>query len=128
MIRTSRRKLAELIADRILAGENHQELLRAVAAYLVTHKQTKQAELLAADVALILAQRKEHVVASVTSARPLSEALQVQIKQYVASATGVQDVELASSVDPSILGGVIIKTPDAIRDTSVRSQLNALQV
>lgn len=56
----------------------------------------------------------------VTSAMPLSDAEQASVK----SAIGADDVTFA--VDPSILGGLIVRGSDRVVDGSVRSNLNKL--
>jgi F-type H+-transporting ATPase subunit b len=56
----------------------------------------------------------------VVSAMPLSDAEQNQVKQQI----GTQDASFV--VDPSILGGLIIRAQDRVVDGSVRSGLNDL--
>jgi len=56
----------------------------------------------------------------VTSALPLSEAEQNQVRSQL----GAQDVTFR--VDPSILGGLIVKAQDRVIDGSARSNLNEL--
>lgn len=56
----------------------------------------------------------------VISAMPLSDAEQGKVK----SAIGADDVTF--SVDPSILGGLIVRSADRVVDGSVRSNLNRL--
>lgn len=128
MARISRRKLAELVADRLVAGEDRAELLKAVAAYLIEHKAVKQTELLAADVALVLAERRQHVAATIRTARPLGEELQRSLKQYIAKQTDTDSIELQEKIEPELIGGAIIETPGLVQDASIRSQLRALQV
>lgn len=127
MQKISRRKLAELIADKLISGTDKAELLSAVAAYLLISKQTKQTELLAADVALALAKRQHHLLTTVTTAHPLEHELRNNLQKYITSQTGIRQVELQEKVRPSILGGIIIQTPETIQDSSVKSQLIALQ-
>lgn len=56
----------------------------------------------------------------VVSAMPLSDAEQASVKQQV----GAQDVTF--TVDPSILGGLVLRTEDRVVDGSVRSNLSEL--
>lgn len=56
----------------------------------------------------------------VTSALPLSESEQTQVRSQL----GAQDVTFR--VDPSILGGLIVKAQDRVIDGSARSNLNEL--
>lgn len=123
----SRRKIATYLADQLAAGTPTGPLFTAAAGYLIDHKQTKQVDLLVRDVEAILARDHGVVLAQVTSARELSDGIITSIKQFVLSAEGAKQVEVSARVDPSLLGGVIIRTPRAELDTTVRKQLNALR-
>lgn len=123
----SRRKIAIYISDQLAAGKPVKPLLSQAASYLVEHKQTNQAELLVRDIEALLASEHDIVLARVISARELSTGLIASIKQYVAGAQGARTVEVSTSVDPSLLGGVIVRTPSAEFDASIRKQLNELR-
>jgi F-type H+-transporting ATPase subunit delta len=123
----TRRKIAIYIADQLAAGKPVKPLLRQAAGYLVEHKQTNQAELLVRDIEALLASEHDIVLARVISARELSKELINNIEQFVVGTEGAKQVEVSTSVDPSLLGGVIIRTPSAELDTTVRKQLNALK-
>ena len=63
--------------------------------------------------------------AVVTSALPLTTAEQNSVKQDVLAKAGAQAVDFR--VDPSILGGLVIKVGDKVLDGSVSGQLEALR-
>lgn len=63
---------------------------------------------------------------SVVSAIELSEALQVKVRATLEKLTG-KKVELTTSVDPSIIGGIIAKVGDLELDGSIRTQLASLK-
>jgi F-type H+-transporting ATPase subunit b len=63
--------------------------------------------------------------AEITSALPLTESEQASVKQDVLSKIGDQ-ATVAFRVDPSILGGLIIRVGDKVIDNSVAGQLNEL--
>lgn len=123
----SRRKIALHVANQLAAGKPSKTVLLQAASYLVEHGQANQVELLARDIEAILAREHKVVLAEVISARELSAGLVQSIKQFVASSEGATQVEVNTSIDPSLLGGVIIRTPRAELDTTVRKQLNALK-
>ena len=123
----SRRKIATYLANELVAGKPTDRLLTQAASYLVDHRQVNQAELLVRDIEEILARDHGVVLASVVSARELSDGIITSIKQFVLRAEGAKQVEVSASVDPSLLGGVIVRTPRAELDTTVRKQLNALR-
>jgi F-type H+-transporting ATPase subunit delta len=66
------------------------------------------------------------VLAEVTSAVPLNEGQTAAIQDKVKAMTGASDVEIATTIDPSILGGVIIKVGSQLLDSSLRSQLRRI--
>lgn len=123
----SRRRLAKYVADQLAAGADQSKVLTELAAYLVDHRRENQVELLVRDIETTMASEHNHVVAHVVSARELSDNLVAAITNFVATHTGAQAVEVKSSVDPSLLGGVIIKTPSAELDASIQRKLNALR-
>ncbi len=63
--------------------------------------------------------------AEVTSALPLSPAEQEAVKQNIVSRVGAQAVSFR--VDPSILGGLVIKVGDKVVDGSVAAKLAGLR-
>lgn len=63
---------------------------------------------------------------SVVSAIELSEALRVKVQATLEKLTG-KKVELTTSVDPSIIGGIIAKVGDLELDGSIRTQLASLK-
>jgi len=63
---------------------------------------------------------------SVTSAVELSDELQAKIKAGLEKLTGKQ-VELSTSVDPSLIGGIVAKVGDLVLDGSIKTQLAGLK-
>ncbi len=66
------------------------------------------------------------VLAEVTTAVPLTEAQQQSIRERVRDFTQASGVELQTSQDPTLLGGVIIKIGSQVIDLSLRGQLRRL--
>ncbi len=62
----------------------------------------------------------------VTSAITLDPATVKSIGERIGSQTG-QQVELTSSVDPEILGGIVLRVGNFILDASIRNRLNQLR-
>jgi len=63
--------------------------------------------------------------AEVTSALPLSKAEEASVKKEILSKVGAQAVSFR--VDPSILGGLVIKVGDKVLDGSVAGKLEGLR-
>ncbi len=123
----SRRKIAVHIANQLASGSDAKKVLTQAASYLIEHKIQNQAELLVRDIESALAREHGIVLAEVISARELSAGIIKKIEQFVLSSEDAKQVEVSASVDPSLLGGVVIRTPRAELDTTVRKQLNALK-
>jgi F-type H+-transporting ATPase subunit delta len=64
--------------------------------------------------------------AEVVTAIPLDDAFQIKLAQRITEIMG-KPVTLKTSVDASILGGIIIRVGDKLIDGSIRSKLAALK-
>ncbi|SDI93412.1 F0F1 ATP synthase subunit delta [Aliiruegeria lutimaris] len=82
-------------------------------------------QLLAALRAMI-AEEKGEVTAEVTSATALNEAQASAVAEMLKSRFG-KDIKLNSTVDESLIGGLIVKVGSKMIDTSVRAKLASLQ-
>lgn len=65
------------------------------------------------------------VVASVRTAVPLDDTLRSQISEQLGSMMNKQ-VALRESVDPDLIGGMVIRIGDRVFDSSVSNQLNKM--
>ena len=129
MAAISRRTIARYIADHLVNGTiPRSQLFAQVAAYMSDRKILNQVDLLVRDVEAALAREYGVVLTEIVSARELSNGIVAQIEQFVSRAENAKQVEVSTSIDPSLLGGVIIRTPRAQLDASVRKQLNDLKV
>jgi F-type H+-transporting ATPase subunit delta len=130
--------LAALIRNPQVGREAGGKAIDAVATVLKLSPLTKQflgvlasngrlavlPDAIRAFVAIAAAARGE-VKAEVTSAHPLSPA---QLKALAAKlkAREGQDVTLSATVDPAILGGLVVKIGSTQIDSSIRTRLNSL--
>ena len=74
----------------------------------------------------LMADERGEMSADVTAARELSDAQVKALSKQIKDATG-KDVNLNVTVDPSIIGGLVVKVGSRMIDTSIRSRLNNLQ-
>jgi F-type H+-transporting ATPase subunit delta len=65
--------------------------------------------------------------ATVITSTPLTEELRKQFNNIVATATG-KTVELTEKVDPSLIGGYLLRVNDRQIDASLRNRLNELKL
>ena len=67
------------------------------------------------------------ISAQVTSARPLSDAQTAELKNILRSKLG-REARLETKVDPSLLGGLVVKVGSRMIDSSLRTKLNGLRL
>lgn len=75
----------------------------------------------------LVARSRDEVTAEVTSAAALSDAQIDELKQTLKATVG-KDVQLATRVDPSLLGGLIVKIGSRMVDSSLRTKLSNLRL
>lgn len=123
----SRRAVAKMIAGKIAAEpEKRAEWLKLGAVYLVERGQTNRAEQLAKDIAHELFAQSGTLLASVTSARKIDQTTLDQLAVYLREQTGAKEVFFDTMIDPSVLSGVIVTTPDHELNTTARAYLRRL--
>jgi len=72
-----------------------------------------------------LARHRGEVVAVVTSAEPLSEAQERALKDSLAEKAG-GTIRLETHVDPTLIGGLVVRLGSQMIDTSVKTRLRGL--
>ncbi len=74
----------------------------------------------------LLADERGEVTADVTSAQALSEEQTKKLAKTLSARVG-KIVTINSTVDESLIGGLVVKVGSKMIDTSIRSRLNSLQ-
>ena len=74
----------------------------------------------------MLARQRGEVDAEVTSAQPLNDAQTAELKRVLKATLG-RDARLEVKVDPSLLGGLIVKVGSRMIDSSLRTKLEGLR-
>ncbi len=75
----------------------------------------------------IAAEQRGEIAAEVTSAHALTPAQETELKATLKSVAN-KDVSIAVTVDPSLLGGLIVKMGSRQIDTSLKTKLNSLKL
>ncbi|MEO5323808.1 F0F1 ATP synthase subunit delta [Mesorhizobium sp. CC13] len=75
----------------------------------------------------IAAEHRGEVAAEVTSAHDLTAAQLAELKTALKGVAG-KDVAITVSVDPSLLGGLVVKMGSRQIDTSLKTKLNSLKL
>lgn len=106
-----------------------QKTDRIMANFLKLLVEKKRAEILpeiAEEFQAMVDEARNVCHGSVLSAVALSDALQGKIQNTLEKLTG-KKVELSTSVDPSLIGGIVAKVGDLVLDGSIRTQLAGLK-
>ena len=74
----------------------------------------------------LAAKARGEIRAQVISARPLSDAETVELKAILKSKLG-REARLDAKVDPSLLGGLVVKVGSRMIDSSLRTKLDGLR-
>jgi F-type H+-transporting ATPase subunit delta len=75
----------------------------------------------------LIARHRGEVSAEVTSAEPLTDKHLSELKAALKATLG-KDVALKTEVDPSLIGGLIVKVGSRMIDGSLRTKLNSLKL
>lgn len=111
--------------DRFLADAH--AVVRNVLKVLVDNGRLEEAPELAAEYRELVKQREGQLDVHVTTAVELSDELRTRLEQRLSTSTG-QQVRLHASVDPAIIGGLVVRHGDTLVDTSLRGRLDQLRL
>lgn len=73
----------------------------------------------------LAAEHRGETTAEVVTARPLNDDQLAQLRQQLRTRAG-RDVTIDASVDPTILGGIVVRLGSQMIDASIRTKLNRL--
>jgi F-type H+-transporting ATPase subunit delta len=119
--------LARTVAAKLLEEpKERKHLINMLAAFLVDTNRVNEIDLIVNDIARELFEQKGELLVDVTSARPLSDQVRSELVALLKSSTSAKQVDLTEHIDPTLLGGLIARTPDAQLDVSVRTKLKRL--
>ena len=120
MARTSRRRLAEYVAERLLADDG--SVIAELAALIVTERREREIELIVRDIEDSLA-RRGVLVATVETATQLTDSVRAEIVKLL----DASEVKLREIVAPELIGGVRVRTPGAVLDGTIVQKLHTLK-
>src|SRR5215510_7076290 len=76
----------------------------------------------------LVARHKGEVTAQVTVAEKLNDNNLDALKSTLKSVTGGKDIDLDVKIDPTIIGGLIVKVGSRMVDSSLRTKLNSIKI
>lgn len=95
--------------------------------YLTEKRRESELSNVASQYIMAYNEMKGIASATIVSASALSDKTMAQMKIYVSGLLGKTDIELSNDIDPSIIGGVIIKHEDKLMDKSVSKELREIR-
>lgn len=110
------------ILDRVGIGTEVKNLIGV----MITNRRLAALPQVAQAFGALLAERRGQQTAEVTTAHPLTETQRAQIVARLTEA-GYSGIRLSEHLDPSILGGLIVRIGSRLYDNSIKSKLQRLQ-
>jgi len=110
------------VLDRVGTGTE----VRNLVGVMIVNRRLAELPAVAQAFGALLAARRGQQTADVTTAHPLNDTQRAQIVARLTEA-GHSGVRLSESVDPSILGGLIVRIGSRLYDNSIKSKLQRLQ-
>jgi F0F1-type ATP synthase delta subunit len=123
----SRRRVAKFVADQLADGESPTRVARILAAYLASTKQLWAHELILRDIETALLHDHKFLAADVTSARRLSRETLDELVKMLKVETDATQVELMENINSDLVGGVVVRTPEAELDATLLNKLRKLK-
>jgi F-type H+-transporting ATPase subunit delta len=108
--------IAELLGDRV------QPLTLNIINFVISQGRARELPQIIDALIEVSAAERAKAVAEVRTAVPLGEAERQKLRDSIQRATG-KSVELKVLVDPSVLGGILVRVGDLIYDGTVRRRL-----
>jgi F-type H+-transporting ATPase subunit delta len=93
-----------------------------VIAFVVQQGRARELTKIIDSLVQLAAEERKKAVAEVRSAMPLDEGQREKLKDAITRATGKQ-VELKVLVDPTVIGGLLVRVGDQVFDGTVRRRL-----
>lgn len=120
----SRRNVSRYAAKLIASGVKTKEVARLLASYVIERKQLRAIDPLLREIEHCLEKYHDQQTLHITSAHPLSEEAKTKLKKQFGS---VKNISLEETVNPELLGGLVIETADKRFDGSLVVDLQRLK-
>lgn len=110
----------------VLSREGFSKLIQDFVGVIAANRRLPLLRGIVAAFAALVAQKRGVVIAEVTSAHPLSDVQREQLRARLIE-VGYGQVRIQDSVDPSLLGGLVVRVGSRLYDSSLKSRLQRLQ-
>lgn len=110
----------------VLQQEGFGKLVQDFAGVVVANRRQGGLRAMVRAFAALVAQKRGVVVAHVQTAHPLTDVQEQQLRARLIEA-GYGNVDIQKSVDPGLLGGLVVRIGARLYDSSLKSRLQRLQ-
>lgn len=109
-----------------LASQGFSDIVRHFVATAIANRRLGDLPGLVSGFAAFVAEKRGIVTASVATAHKLSDTQRAQLAARLAEA-GYGRVNIRETIDPSLLGGLVVRIGSKLYDTSLKSRLQRLR-
>ncbi len=117
---------ARLAATAVLQNQGFGKLVQDFVGVVANNRRLGALRIIVQGFATLVANKRGVVTAHVSSAHPLSDVQRGQLRARLIEA-GYGSVNIEETVDPSLLGGLVVRVGARLYDTSLKSRLQRLQ-
>ncbi len=117
---------ARTAALAVLAGQGFGKTVQDFVGVVANNRRLRQLRSIVGAFAALVAEKRGVVTAEVTTAHPLTDVQREQLRARLIE-SGYGNVNINERVDPSLLGGLVVKIGARLYDTSLKSRLQRLQ-
>jgi F-type H+-transporting ATPase subunit delta len=110
----------------VLEAQGFGRIVQDFAGVVVSNRRLTALRRIIAAFAALVAEKRGLIVAEVETAYPLSDLQEQQLRARLIE-SGYSNVEIIKRVDPSLLGGLVVKIGARLYDSSLKSRLQRLQ-
>ena len=110
----------------VLESGGFGRLVQDFAGVVVSNRRQRQLRAMVRAFAELVANKRGIQVANVISAHPLTDVQEQQLRARLIEA-GYSNVNIERQVDPSLLGGLVVRIGARLYDSSLKSRLQRLQ-
>ncbi|MFQ5559540.1 MAG: ATP synthase F1 subunit delta [Nitrospinota bacterium] len=119
-------EVKEKVLDEILNKENPSKVVREFIKLLLEKNRLKYLGQISDAYSEMIDEVQGRIRLTVTTAIELSEAEEGLIKEKFKNITG-REIFLKPVVEPSLIGGIVVKMADTVLDGSIKNQLNIIK-
>ncbi|HET6237014.1 MAG TPA: ATP synthase F1 subunit delta [Acetobacteraceae bacterium] len=110
----------------VLQSEGFGKPVRDLVGVVVSNRRLRALRAIVAAFAALVAEKRGVITAHVASAHPLTDLQRQQLHARLIEA-GYGNVNIASTLQPDLLGGLVVRVGARLYDTSLKSRLQRLQ-